>query len=826
MRTHLLLFAGFILLSIHTCLAQGENNIWYFGTGAGIDFNGGTPVPVSGGNVNVIEGSASVCTKQGTMLFYSDGHTIWDKNNNTMPNGTGILGNGPAVNGQLGSSENGVAIVPFVTDTNKYYLFTLDAFEQYSNTYPGYLRYSVVDRSLNGGLGDVVAGQKNIVLDSFVGECMISVQGSGCFQWLVTHKRGSTEFRVYKIDGGGLELPPVSSFTGNLNLGSSAYFNGGMAISPDNTKLVIGEDNLGGGARGIELCSFNNTTGIVSGAQVMDSNASMAPYAECFSPDATKLYVSSTIALTYQYDLSLLPNMAAVQGSAFPLGLLGGFGALHMGPDGKIYTHTFSLNTLSCIVTPNAPGFGCNWTPVSLPSYGGSNFYYGMGYNVVVDRTDTVLQQVDTTLCLSNPVIINGPSGYTDYMWSDGSTQQGATFSQSTTMWVSMTSGCHTLVDTFHVTAQPTDTSFVSLDTTVCLSSPYTVSAPPGYDTYQWSDGSTGAVYNFNTAGSAWVFAKTACSGVLKTFTVHAAHIDTSVATHDTTVCFQPSIQFTAPSGYDHYTWSNGDTTITSNFNSTVVAWVASAKGCNVAMDSFRLLLTNFNILLPADTSICTGDSIMVTVNTNAVNASYSWSDGSIGANKIVTVPGSYGVTVNENGCIKTDSINVGHRTISVDFGPNVTLCDKDSMQLNASIDGAGAHFLWQDSSTAPTYEITQPGAYWVHVQLASCAATDTINAAYEVCDCQTFVATAFTPNNDGRDDHLAVHVNCNTTGYLFRIFNRWGQQVFESRNTADKWDGNFNGIPADIGTYFYYISYTGPKNKNYFFKGDIVLIR
>ena len=84
---------GFTFLVSVTVFAQKESSIWYFGHGAGIDFNSGSPLALTNGQLNTKEGCASICTKKGDLLFYTDGITVYDKQHNVMTNGTGLKGN-------------------------------------------------------------------------------------------------------------------------------------------------------------------------------------------------------------------------------------------------------------------------------------------------------------------------------------------------------------------------------------------------------------------------------------------------------------------------------------------------------------------------------------------------------------------------------------------------------------------------------------------------------------------------------------------------------------------------------------------------------------
>src|SRR5438067_1137555 len=89
---------GFVLcflffLFCKLSFAQKENNIWYFGTNAGLDFNSGAPVALTNSAMSTSEGCATVSNTAGILLFYTDGSSIWNKNHTLMPNGTGLTGN-------------------------------------------------------------------------------------------------------------------------------------------------------------------------------------------------------------------------------------------------------------------------------------------------------------------------------------------------------------------------------------------------------------------------------------------------------------------------------------------------------------------------------------------------------------------------------------------------------------------------------------------------------------------------------------------------------------------------------------------------------------
>ena len=120
--------------------AQKQNNQWRFGFGGALDFNTLPPSFVNGSVIATSEGSASVADRiTGALLFYTDGVTVWNANNQVMPNGTGLLG-GVA---QLSSTTASV-IVPKPGSSNLFFIVTVDEIPCING-----VRYSVVDMTLN-----------------------------------------------------------------------------------------------------------------------------------------------------------------------------------------------------------------------------------------------------------------------------------------------------------------------------------------------------------------------------------------------------------------------------------------------------------------------------------------------------------------------------------------------------------------------------------------------------------------------------------------------------------------------------------------------------
>ena len=91
---------------------------------------------------------------------------------------------------------------------------------------------------------------------------------------------------------------------------------------------------------------------------------------------------------------------------------------------------------------------------------------------------------------------------------------------------------------------------------------------------------------------------------------------------------------------------------------------------------------------------------------------------------------------------------------------------------------------------------------------------------------CYIAVPNAFTPNNDGLNDYLYPLSAYKARDLLFRVYNRVGQLVFETRDWTKKWDGRFKGQPADMGTYVWILTYTNTDTgKKVAQKGSTILL-
>ncbi len=165
--------------------------------------------------------------------------------------------------------------------------------------------------------------------------------------------------------------------------------------------------------------------------------------------------------------------------------------------------------------------------------------------------------------------------------------------------------------------------------------------------------------------------------------------------------------------------------------------------------------------------------------------------------------------------------------------------CPGDPVTFKDNSTGPVVTWLWNfgnnntSSVKTPTAQLYQPTAAPRNVlsqlivkNILGCADTVT-KTIYVLSNCYIAIPKGFSPNNDGLNDFLYPTNAYKAKDLLFRVYNRVGQLLFETRNWTKKWDGTFKGNPQDPGTYVWVLSYTnidsGIRVEQ---KGSTVLIR
>lgn len=732
MKYFLTLIAIHVLLSFNsTPVSAQENNFWAFTMNGGLNFNSGAPQYVQ----TIIESrgnAASICNHQGELLFYTDGNFVWDKNNNIMGGGTNLTNaTGPFNNTDPGNGwiADATAISMKPGSPNQYYIFSekrekIDPTSGSTLYYVAKLYYSMVDMSMNNGLGAV--SERGVYVDSNVQRLSL-VQGDDCNIWLLTHEGIGGAYKAYEITSDGI-APPVISNTNNIipaaNNSNNTTIDGSLIISPNRRKLALsGMFAIVPGTIGVELADFDPATGIVSNTTTLPFPSANLPGGyiwmpdgfwsfAAFSPDNTKLYVCS--GYMAQYDLTTSPYNGMVIGQIMTgntaTGLIKiGTSDFKLGPDGKIYFHyskTIGNGTPFPIVSPNVGALGV----INDPNVAGS------GCNVSL-----------------TPVLTMNPNPF----------MYGGHF--------------------------PNEIGVLRYEDTIT--------------TYK-------------------------------------------------SICFNDSLRLLASNtlGYG-YTWQGvaGSASKVVHYGGLYVAQYYTHNPCVFHVDSFQTREAGFGFDLGNDTTICIKPPYELAVM--VPRATYRWQDGSTANSYGATTSGSYKIAVTKNNCTLEDSVQLTFIDLRQQLGNDILLCKGDLIHIPLHAREVGnAAIRWNDGSTKPDIIVRDTGSYWVEVSESICKETDTIQVSYDpLCYCYFAMPNAFSPNGDGVNDIFqpSISAACPVQAYALYVYNRFGQRVFSSAMQDRGWDGTYNGVQLETGTYMYEIHFTGGTRKQeYRQKGDVTLIR
>lgn len=365
----------FFLLIVNALNGQGINNKWMFGYDCCsgnystmiVDFSTGNfDVTVTPTQMSFSETNSVTCDSSGNLLFYSNGAYIANALHDTMLNGSGLNpGTFTTNHAHYGLTlPQGNLVIPIPGETSKYYLFHETSDDPGVTYATYYLYYSIVDMTLDGGLGGVL--QKNTILlsDTLVeGRLTATKHANGRDWWLISHKLYSGKMFKFLITPIGIQ----SSIVQDLITWRDSYF-GQAVFSMQGNKFAYYEP-----FGDLDIWDFDRCTGNFSNLIHIDINDSMPTGGVAFSPSGRFLYVSSTDYI-YQFDMSS-SNIAT---SKITVGVYdetgdpnsANFYLSHLALDGKIYINCANSSKLMHVInSPDSLGTACDFCQhcITLP---------------------------------------------------------------------------------------------------------------------------------------------------------------------------------------------------------------------------------------------------------------------------------------------------------------------------------------------------------------------------------------------------------------------------------------------------------------------------
>jgi gliding motility-associated-like protein len=755
-----LIIFGFAVVSQLASVAQNETNNWLFGNSGGMSFSSGSPLPLAGGVLTTSEGSTTASHPvTGDLLFYSDGQSVWNSIHGLMPSGTGLMG--------CSSSTMSALTLPQPGNPDIYYLFTTDCAE---NDGLNGFRYSIVDLTAAGGLGDVTS-VNNLLFDP-CGEVNSAVVHANCVDyWIIARELNNNSYRAYLLTAAGLSAPVITS----IGVSAGPFHYGQGKFSPDGTKFAVAD----GLSTTVQLFDFNNATGVLSNAVTLfTSTFSDIPYGLSFSANSSKLYagMGSLGEQLYQWDLS--SGVAATMIASITL--IGDvtptyFPQLQLGKDHKIYIAETALSTMGVINNPDVAGLACGYVSNAVPIAGTNT----LGVPAFPENYFN-----SAAPCATSPIVY---AQNDDLVCNNDS---------SGIAWVSL----------FNITA------------------PYTISWSPGGAATDSITGLGPGTYYVTVTDSA---------GVLYTDSVvivQPAPLTASIYTANDSVCAGDSLTLSATggggTGIYTYQWisssgtgTNSTYTFTPASSDTVSLTITDENNCPASSAISITVLPAAPLTASPDTCVCAGES--VTISASGAPG-YLWNTGQT-TSSITVSPASgttYVVSYSDGVCTVDEAVFVCVNPVPLIFISNDTtlIWGSDTPYALLFSGATSGSPVWSPAtglssvtSANPTASPSETQIYTVtYTNSFGCSASATVIVTVEYI---ITVPNVYTPNGDGENE--TFYINGLPPSSEIIIYNRWGNLVFDSTSYQNDWS-----TPVD-GVYYYIL--TIPDGKS--FKGFVQVL-
>jgi len=372
-------------------------------------------------------------------------------------------------------------------------------------------------------------------------------------------------------------------------------------------------------------------------------------------------------------------------------------------------------------------------TSPGLYSLSITNFCGTESDEVNVDYTPLVFMPnfgPDVSLCPGDQLILYADNPGANYLWQDLSTADSLLVTSGGTYFVQVSNSCNQVADTIVVTINNSPPQIDLPDqVSLCQGDTLTLDAFITGVSYLWNDNSQNQKLIVTTPGTYSLTVTNSCGMDKDTAVILDGGPAPFVALGpDIDLC--PGAPVTLTPVYSDVTswlWYDGSTSPDHVITTGGVVSVQVSNACGAAYDTLlvNLLPAAPSLDLGADTSLCNGETFVLSITTPGV--SILWSDGSTNSTYTVVGPGQVYAAIS-NTCgqsIDTIQVDLLPDVPVLNLGPDQSLCPGEMIILNPGI--PNVNYLWQDGSTGNTFQATQDGTIILSISNECGISTDTI---------------------------------------------------------------------------------------------------
>jgi len=747
---------------------QAERNNWYFGALAGVSFNGGGLSslndngilrPIAFGQIQGPDNIAVVNDPAGNLLFYTEGRVFKNRLQQNMPS---------TPTDEYAFRESQQVVTRNPANPDQYYLFVI-----IQDGLMMRLSYTIVDMSLDNGLGDILLESAHTIVLNNVGQQLTTAQhANGRDIWVIC--QGDGTFNSFLVSPGGVSSVAIRSATGLSPVDGNFNNFGALQTSPNNELIAGVFPDLGK----VLLFEFDNLTGqlnVIHEDEPVIAQPLPLTGVE-FSLNSELLYVTHNTEGIRQYDLSDLsqiPDFITITPQTGGLA----FSHLKRGPDGKIYISNRGTSFLGAVNEPNTLGLGCD--------YQRNVFNFSSGAHLLDLPTFLLPERPEgisfLNICLGETTELRFGTDFfsTNYEWDLGN---GTTIMGSDTI-----NYTYPVAGTYTVTVQGRDQ----------------------FGSPTFSDSKEVSIYDspniapiedlYNCLEDTAIFFVFMEDEILDGLDPSVFQVSFYLNEEEALVRDNNVIEYTPEIGSQRI-WVRMDNRL--NFQCYDIT-------------SFDIITPEFfTIAIDTEQFICENSALTLRAPDGFV--SYEWNTGSTDQEITINTTGDYRLTVVKDlgnfTCEASIGINVSQAPLPVIEMINITDWTSTSNSIEVIMEEAGRYeysldnLVFQHSNIFTELPIDD---YQVFVRDIACEETVFSEELFLL-----YYDKFFTPNNDGFNDYWQIFNSKRETGLRISIYNRYGKLIAIIDPQGSGWDGTYNGINVPSSDYWFLVE--RPSGKSY----------
>ncbi|NRA13297.1 MAG: gliding motility-associated C-terminal domain-containing protein [Crocinitomicaceae bacterium] len=446
--------------------------------------------------------------------------------------------------------------------------------------------------------------------------------------------------------------------------------------------------------------------------------------------------------------------------------------------------------------------------------------------------------------------------GGVDFVWTPAAylddpniAMPTATLTQTTDFMVIISDSCG--IDTAYVTVPVhIGTTTISNDTSICIGNDVPLFATGG-TTYEWSpstyldDPFSATPISLPLADIAYSVSITTSNGCDLSDTVRIDVYYTPpipIMPDILQLCQGASTEITVSGAQSYHWYPNSNITFVDTNVVTVsptedfTYYCDFTNACGTTIDSVFLDVITSNITAGTDTIICPGQTTPIWAQGGI---SYVWSPyqtlNNANTSLVYATPTEpttyYVIGTDQYGCSDTASVFVDlYPQPFIQTSPDVYAFLGDLVPLSATSTTSGPYqwypteFLNCVICENPVANPDQNYTYWVtYTDNNGCTASDSVNIYYDPI---IWIPNTFTPGDGDAHNNLFFAEGGNIKTFEMLIFNRWGELIVTLNDLTDSWDGTYDGVKCQDGTYVWKVTLTSFEDEESIYNGHINLLR